>query len=107
MLTLMEHDGQKPGEDEELEILDLSTENSSEDACGPRCCRRPVIRIGALSAGAGSMGALAVGAFSIGALAIGALAIRRLKVQETTMHSVHIKDLRVDRLDVGEYVSSE
>jgi hypothetical protein len=49
--------------------------------------------------GAASTGAFAVGAFAIGALAVGAFAAGRLSVG-----SAHFRDVRIDRLSVGELI---
>ena len=55
--------------------------------------------LGALAVGASAAGAMAIGALAIGAAAIGSLAVGRL-----VMGRAEVRDLRIARLEVGEFV---
>ena len=56
-------------------------------------------KAGSLAMGAAALGAVALGAVALGALAVGAVAIGRLRVLEGI-----VKDLRIERLEIGELV---
>ena len=62
-----------------------------------RRLRMGAIVVGALAVGAAAVGTLAIASAALGALAVGAFAIKKLRRAE----GWH-KDLRVDRLTVGE-----
>ncbi len=54
---------------------------------------------------AAAVGGFAVGSLAVGALAIGALAIGRLAIGRLAIGRADLKDLRVGRLEVREFVN--
>lgn len=63
------------------------------------------IALGAAAVGGFAVGSLAVGALAVGALAIGRLAIGRLAIGRLAIGRADLKDLRVGRLEVREFVN--